>query len=302
MVAFLRVFKFALQDIWRNISLSLMTILILVLMLLSVNMLLVIRVLTEEATNSVKDQIDVSVYFDHTATDKQIDEVKNYVRSFPEVTELTFLSREEVLQQFKDNYQYNPEILASLNELGDNPLGPTLVVKTREPSDYKKVIAALNVPEYEHIIEAKTFEDTEKAIERIHTITTQVERFTLILTALFAIIAFLIIFNTVRVAIYTQRVEISIKKLVGATNWFIRGPYVIESFLFSVFSVITTFLLMLASSRFLDPYIAVVFNRNAFLTNYFQSNIVFLLGCQFFAVLLLTVLTSSLAMRKYLRV
>lgn len=302
MAGFFRVTKFALQDMWRNMSLSLMTVLILALMLLSVNTLLVIRVLTEEATAKVKDQIDVSVYFDRDANDKNIEEVKTYVRSFPEVTSLSYYSREQVLKQFREEHKDNPEIIASLDELGDNPLGPTLVIKTREPSDYQKVIAALNVPEYEHIIEAKTFADTEKAIDRIHTITTQVERFSLLLTGFFALIAFLIIFNTIRVAIYTQRTEISIKKLVGATNWFVRGPYVIESFIFSAASVLATYALMLLASRFLDRYIAIVFGETGFLTTYFETHIVLLVGGQFLAVLILTIFSSSLAMRKYLRV
>ncbi len=287
---------------WRNASLSLMTVLILVLMLLSVNTLVVIRVLTEEATAKVKDQIDVSIYFNRDANEKDVEEIRTYVQSFPEVTDVSFFSRDQVLAQFREEHKDNSEIIASLDELGENPLGPTMVVKTREPSDYEKIITALNVPEYEPIIEAKTFDDTERAIERIHTITTQVEQFSLLLSGLFAVIAFLIIFNTIRVAIYTQRTEISIKKLVGATNWFVRGPYVIESFIFSLVSTGITYGLMFLSARFLDRYIAVVFDTQGFLTNYFQSNIVWLFGAEFLAVLLLTVLSSTMAMRRYLRV
>jgi cell division transport system permease protein len=298
----LRVIKFAFQDIFRNISLSLMTILILVLMLLSVNTLLVIRVLTSQATTQIKEQIDVAIYFDHEATDGQIGEVRDYVNNFPEVVTTTYFTREEVLAQFREQHADNPEIVASLDELGENPLGATLVVKTREPSDYNKIIEALRVPEYENIIEAKTFGDTEKAIERIDTITTQVERFTLALSVLFAVIAFLIIFNTIRVAIYTERTEISIKKLVGATNWFVRGPYILEALVFSVVSMIITWIMILMVGRFLDPYVAVVFGQANILTNYFTSHILMLLGIQFLAVLLLTVFSSLLAMRRHLKV
>lgn len=302
LLSFFRVANFALQNIGRNFSLSFMTVLILLLMLLSVNTLLAVNVLTGEAVRSIKEQIDVSVYFSPDASPEQIDEVRSYVNSFPEVTEAVYLSAEEVLAQFREQHKDNPEIIASLDELAENPLGPTMIITTREPKDYEKVIAALAVPEYEDIIEAKTFGDTEKAIERIHAITTQVERFVLAISFLFAIIAFLIIFNTIRVAIYTHRVEISIKKLVGATNWFVRGPYLIEAFIFSATSVLFASVLVFLAVYFLDPYIAIVFGRTGILTSHYNSRIFSLIGIQFLAVLCLTVFSSLLAMRKHLRV
>lgn len=296
-----RIIKFSFQDIVRNMSLSFMTVLILILMLLSINTLIIVRVLTDQSIQSVKDQIDVSIYFDPTATDENIAEVRAFVSSLPEVTDERYLTKEEVLEEFKKTYSGNTEIIESLDELGGNPLGSTLIVKTREPKDYQKIIKALSVPEYESIIEAKTFGDTETAIDRIQTITVQVERFTYALTALFAIIAFVIIFNTIRVAIYTQRTEIGIKRLVGATNWFISGPYLVESFIFTVISVLITSVIAWFTLQFLDPYVSVIFESEAILTNYFTSHILFLIGIQFGAVFLLTLFSSMLAMRRYLR-
>lgn len=301
LTSFYRIIKFSFQDIVRNMSLSFMTVMILVLMLLSINTLIIVRVLTDRSINMVKEQIDVSIYFNPDATEDEISEVRNYVGSFPEVEKEIFYNAEQVLEGFKETYFDNPDILASLSELGENPLGPTLIVKTREPKDYAKVISALSVPEYENIIEAKTFGDTQKAIDRIHAITTQVERFTYFLTILFACIAFIIIFNTIRIAIYTQRTEIGIKRLVGATNWFIRGPYLTESFIFSLISVIITFGLVQLSLGFLDPYIAVVFDEQHILSQYIYNNLWYILAIEFSIVFVLTVVSSGLAMRKYLR-
>lgn len=297
-----RAIKFAFQDIFRNISLSFMTVLILVLMLLSVNTLFVIKFFTLEATQSIKDQIDVSIFFSHAATDKQIEEVTSYISSFPEVTDVVYLTRDEVLEKFRSQYAGNETILASLEELDENPLGSTMIVKTRDPGDYEKITNSLSVPEYQDIVVAKTFVDTEKAISRINNITKQVERFSVVLTGLFAVIAFLIIFNTIRVAIYTQRMEISIKKLVGATNWFVRSPYIIESFIFTSISVAVTYGLFILAINFIDPYIVLVFGRSGLLTEYISSNITWLVGSQFVAVLLLTIFSSWLAMSKHLKV
>ena len=298
---FFRIVKFSFQEIVRNMSLSVMTVLILILMLLSINTLMVVRVLTDESIAAVKKQIDVSIYFNPEATTDEIQEIRDYVNAFPEVEQESFLTSDEVFVNFKKNYADNTDVLSSLNEIGTNPLGPTLIIKTRDPKDYSKIIKALSVPEYENIIEAKTFGDTQTAIDRIHVITTNVQKFTYFLTILFAVIAFIIIFNTIRVAIYTQRTEIGIKRLVGATSWFIRGPYLVESLLFTIISVGLTYVLVDFFLKFLDPYISVIFDKSNLLSNYLSQNLVSILGIEFGVVFLLTIVSSGLAMRRYLK-
>ena len=301
MQSFLRVMKFAFQDLGRNFSLSFMTVFILVLMLLSVNTLWSLDVLTTEAVSAVKKQIDISIYFVPSATDKNVNEIKSYVGMFPEVTEIKLQSKEEVLALFREQHKLQIEALDALAELGTNPFGPTMIIKTKEPKDYKGIINALNVPEYKNLIEAKSFDNHEDAIERLQNITNRIEKIGFGLTVLFALISFLIIFNTIRVAINTQRVEISIKRLVGASNWFIRGPYLVESLLFTILSVGLTGLVVFLALRWIDPYLAVVLPSGFSLTNYFESNMLMLFGAQTLAVLLLTVASSGLAMRKQLR-
>jgi len=229
-------------------------------------------------------------------------EIKKYLSILPEITEMFAISREEVLESFKSRHQMSTEVLSALEELEENPFGPTLVIKTREPEDYKKVLQAVDVPEYDALIETKSFEGNEEGIEKLQNITNRIERVGFGLAALFAIISFLIIFNTIRVAIYTQRIEISIKRLVGASTWFIRGPYIVEAFVFSLLSVSITFGLIYLGLKFVDPYLSIVFSNGFTLTNYYNSNIIWLVGIQFVSVLLLTFISSGLAMRKQLKV
>lgn len=301
MQSFLRVIKFAFQDLGRNFSLSFMTVFILVLMLLSVNTLWSLDVLTQAAVEAVKKQIDISIYFVPSATDKNVNEIKSYVGMFPEITEIKLQSKEDVLASFREQHKLQTEALDALDELGKNPFGPTMIIKTKEPQDYKKIIDALNVPEYENLIEAKSFDNHEDAIERLQNITNRIERIGFGLTILFALISFLIIFNTIRVAINTQRMEINIKRLVGASNWFIRGPYFVESLVFTVLSIAFTMAIVFLGLTWIDPYLAVVLPNGFSLTNYFQSNMLTLFGAQALAVLLLTIASSGLAMRKQLR-
>ncbi|OGL89307.1 hypothetical protein A3H75_02440 [Candidatus Uhrbacteria bacterium RIFCSPLOWO2_02_FULL_51_9] len=150
------------------------------------------------------------------------------------------------------------------------------------------------------IIEGKTFDNNQGFIERLQLITRRVEQFMLGVSALFVVIAFLIIFNTIRVAIYTQREEISIKKLVGASNGFIRAPFLLNGVMYTMVSIGVAAAIIFASLGFLDGYIQTVFNAGFSLVQYFRSHwLVFLY--QALGVLLLTWLSSALAMRKYLR-
>lgn len=297
-----RIAKFALQDIFRNIGLSFMTVFILVLMLLSVNTLWSLDVVTKQAVKLVREQVTISFYLVPNVSDEQVNEIKTYISTFPEVVSMKLVSKEDVFNSFKERHKFSPEVLEALNELGSNPFGPTITIRTREPGDYRKIIDALSVPEYQPIIENKSFDGNEGALDRIQLITSRIEKIGLGLSLLFAIIAFFIIFNTIRAAIQSQRVEISIKRLVGANNWFIRGPYVFEAIIYALLSAGITIALVFFSLHWLDQYISIIFANGFSLTNYYQSNMLYLFGIQALAVLVLTNLSSGLAMRRQLKV
>lgn len=301
MVSFWRIIKFAFQDMGRNIGLAFMTVFILVLMLLSINLLLSVQVLTNQAVALIKDQVTINIFLKNTAKDKDVDEIVSYIKSFPEVADSKTLTPDDVLEQFKNRHKNSPEVLEALKELDDNPFGPTISLRTKEPEDYEKIMSRLAIPEYQQIIDSKSFEGNENAVQRLQLIMNRVESVVAGLSVVFAIISFLVIFNTIRVGIYTQRTEIGIKRLVGANNWFIRGPYLVESFIFTVLSVACANILIYAVFRRLDPYVSSLFSNEFSLTNYYASHIVYLSLVQSVAVLVLTGLSSALAMRKHLR-
>lgn len=302
MLAILRIIKFAFQDMWRNIGLSFMTVFILILMLFSVNMLWSVKVLTNEAVSLVKDQVSLATYLVPTVSDKDVLDLKNHIEAISEVEKVDVMSRADVLESFQKRHQNSPEVLGALKELDNNPFGPTLMIKTKEPDSYKQVLEVLNSPNYVGLIESKSFDGHEDALLRLQSITNRVENIGLGLTIAFGLIAFLIIFNTVRVAIFTHRTEISIKRLVGAHNWLIRGPYLVESLLFTVISVLITAVVLYFVFHKLDPYLGAVFPGDFSLTNYYKSNILYLAFVQTSSVLVLTTISSSLAMRKQLKV
>jgi cell division transport system permease protein len=244
----------------------------------------------------------MSLYLKATVLDKDVKELQAYVDSLPEVTGIEVVSREDVIKSFQERHKLNKDVLQALTELGGNPFGPTMVVTAHEPEEYQKIITALNVPEYSKFIESKSFDQHEEILGRIQTITNRVETIGFGLTVLFGVIAFFIIFNTIRVAIVTQRTEISIKRLVGANNWFIQGPYFVTAIIFTLISTLISALIMWWAVAWLDRYVGVVFGSGFSLTNYLSSHMLYLFGLEALAALLLTICSSSLAMRRQLRV
>lgn len=297
-----RIFKFTLQDAGRNPGLTFMTVFMLTLMLLSLNALWAVEVVTTEAVRLVKGQVEMSLYLSATASEEEVAALVTRLKSFSEVTSVEVNSREQVLRSFEERYAKKTEVIAALRELGNNPFGPTLTITVREPEQFKTIIQAVTVSEYERLIESKSFEEHEDAIERLQRITNRIEQVGFALALFFAVIAFLIIFNTIRVAIVTQRIEIGIKRLVGASSWFIRGPYLVGAVFFTLVSVGLTIGLVFLGLRYADPYLTVVFPNQFSLTSYFRLHMLYLFGVQTIVVLALTIISSTLAMRRQLKV
>ncbi len=301
-IVFGRVIKYAVQNIIRNIGLAFITITILTLALVSVNTLIGLRGLASAAISAVEQQVDVSIFFTPTATDKQIEQVKNYVYDVAAVNKTDYVSPADALAAFRVRHTDDTDILKSLDVLEQNPLGAILIVRTKDTNDYKKILTALSSDNFKSIIQKRSFEDRGKIVENVQLVTSRLERFSIGLAALFALIAIIIVFNAIRVAIYTQREEISIKKLVGATNGFIRAPFLIEAFIYVSVSIAATSFVIMFMTRVLDPYLGPLFADNGFsLYGIFFNRGPLMFAIEFVIVLLLAWLTAAFAMRKYLR-
>src|SRR6185369_7506468 len=145
-------------------------------------------------------------------------------------------------------------IMSSINELTENPLPATLHVKANNLDDYPALAQKLQGDDYKDFISKVNYEDNRLVIDRLNKILKFVIWFGLALMAVFSLIAILVIFNTITLTIYNRKEEVEIMRLVGATNSYIRGPFVMESILYSIFStVITGFLLVVFFAKGLPP-------------------------------------------------
>lgn len=297
-----RVIKFAFKDFWRNLGLSLMTVTILILTYISLNLLVLVNFFTETAIQSVEDRVDVSVYFGPDISDDRIHGVRGNLTTLPEVREVVFISREEALAQFRANHADEPDILAALDEVGENPLGAVLVVKAKDATDFGPILEYLQSPEVSALVEDKTVEDHRGLVNRLTEITAKIENAALALTLLFAVISLLIVFNTIRVAIYIHREEIAIMRLVGASSNFVRLPFLIETVLYNVVALAIVAAALFPLLRFMEPGAASFFAREAVgLEGYFRANWIKIFGYQLAAVGFLSLVAAWLSMRRYLK-
>ena len=301
--SFFRVFKFALQDFWRNIWLSLVTITVLILALLSVNVLIALNAISDSVVSAVQAKVDINISILPDTTVAQTENFHTFLKNFEEIDQLTYLSKEQVLENFKQENAANPKIQEALKELEKNPFTDTFIIKAKDIAHYNVIIQKILNSEYEKILENKNFSDPQKIVAFVDNMTGKAEKVGMILTAIFAIIALLIVFNTVRVIIYTHREEIGVMRLVGATNWFIRTPYLLEAALYAIFSLAIKVGLLYGLLYFAQPYLASLLQYYNFnLIGYYNNNFITIFGLELIAAILLTSISSGLAIRRYLKV
>ena len=298
-----RIIKFSLQDIIRNIWLSLVTIIILVLALFTVNMLLVVKVIGDTAVVAIKEKIDIQLYLTNDAEEDSILALKTKVTNLPEVKSAEYVSKAQALENFKAKHQDSPEVLEALRELGKNPLTPSLLIKPSNLDEFDNLVNRLNTFDDE-IIESRNFTNYKAMLDKINVITEKVAQAGLFMSGIFIFITVLVIYNSVRVAIYTHRKEIAVMRLVGASKMFIQAPYLISSVIFTMLGISIIMLLFYPFLTLLQPYLETFFvGYNVNLVNYFYKDFVLMIfGIQFLGAVLINVIASQLAVRKYSKV
>ena len=281
--------------------LSVATIIVMILALMVFEGLIISNVLTKTAVSSLEDKIDISVYFKTNAAEDEILRLKRSLEGVAEVKSVDYISREKALEIFQTKYQSDPTITQALQELGENPLQASLNIKAHDPNDYATIAASLTDDSFKNLIEKVTYTQSRLAIERLSKIVDTAEKVGLALTIFLALTAALVTFNTIRLAIYSNREEIGIMRLVGASNVFINGPYIMEAIIFGVLSAILSLIITAPFINLIAPYLQ-TFIPEMDLKTYFLSNLFNLFFYQLLFGILLAIVSGSIAIRRYLKI
>ncbi len=301
-LSFLRIIKFSFQDIGRNIWLSIVTVTILVLALFSVNMLLTVDVITKAAVNSIKEKIDINLYLKPDASEDEIAALKADISNISQVKEIQYISRSEALESFRLKHKNNPEVLDALRELGKNPLTPILVIKSNDIDKYDELIVELNKIDND-IVESRNFEDHKEILAKINNVSDKINKAGVVVSLIFIIISVLVVFNAIRVAIYTHRKEIGIMKLVGASNAFVKAPFLISGVIYAIAGTLIVIAIFYPFLTILQPYLETFFvNYDINIVSYYNVNFIKIFGLQFLGAALINVFASFTALSRYSRV
>lgn len=296
-----RIIKYGIQGFWRNGWLSTATLFIMLITLVASIGLITFNVLTKTALNALQDKIDISVYFKNTVPEDDILNIKRSLESLTEVKKVEYISRDQALEIFKSRHINDPTISQAISELTDNPLNASLNVKANDPKQYAVIASYLDKDPIKSFAEKVSYAQNTVVIERLNKIIDTGQRAGLILTIILAAVAILVTFNTIRLAIYSNREEIGIMRLVGASNRYIRGPFVVEGIIYGLSAGLLSMLIALPAVYFISPYIN-VFVPEINLWQYFVSNFLKLLGYQFLLGVVLGIISSTIAISKYLKI
>jgi len=290
---------------WRNAFVSFSSVLVMIITLSFLAGLIFGNAALQATLASLKQKVDMNVYFVPTADPEDILALKSILEKKVEVTSVTYTSREEALEALKARHPDDGTVEA-INELGDNPLGAVLNVQTKDPSHYEALARFLKTdnavsPSGSTIIRKVNFYDHETAINALSRIIDATNRLGFIFTIVFVAISLIIAFNTIRLTIYNSREEISVMKLVGATNKYVRGPFMVSGVMCGVVAALLTVILF-----FVLIYFSRDFTKNFFIDidflKYYVSNFGQIFGIVVGSGVLIGAISSYLAVRRYLKV
>ncbi len=301
-ISFLRVIKTGFTNFWRNLWLSAAATMVMTVTLVIFAIMFLMFGLTSYSIKTIQNTVDISVYFKVGLDEGQIMKIKGDLQNDSRIKDVVYTSQQQAFDQFKQRHAGDPLIQESLNELTENPLPATLNIKTYNLSDYPAVSQELQGSDYKNFIDKVNFEDNRAVIDRLDKILRFITTFGVGLVAVFSLIAILVIYNTITLTIYNRKEEVEIMRLVGATNWYIRGPFLVESLLYAIGSTILTGLVFAPVFSQVLPRIANYVNPqlNVLHSNFF--NFWYLELLLLVISLLLAVISTMLAIRKYLKI
>lgn len=295
-----RILKYGFQLFYRHGWLTIATITVMVIALIMYQALILFGVVTDTATASLRDKIDIAVYFKTSAVEDDILNIEKSLKGLPEVKAVEYVSRDKALEIFKETHKDDPNINQALAELDSNPLRASLNIKAKDTNDYPTIAAYLENDGFQTVVEKVTYTQNKVAIDRLNKLVDTMRKIGLAITIFLAFAASLVAFNTIRLAIYSSREEIGIMRLVGAANSFIKGPYLFSGILYGAGGALITVILMIPMINFASPYFQ-AFIPEMNLSSYFYSNIASLFLYLLMFGTGLGIVSSWIAIRRYLK-
>lgn len=304
-ITFGRIIRTGVVNFFRNMSLAIAAMAVMVVTLTIILISLIVNTTLSSTINQITDKIDVSVYLVDGLDASARDDLIADLEELPNVASVNYLSKEQVLETYKEDNAGNPELLQAIGQT-NNPLPATIRVKPVDLDRVQEIQSFLESDEVKDLqSEPPSYSgDRKEAIDKISHAARVLQQVGIAGVVLFALVSVLIIFNTIQMAIFNRRDEISIMRLLGASTRYIRGPFIVESVLYGVISAIISTLLIkllfVASASTLQASSLGLLDIS-YAQRFFDDNFWVLLGAELAAGIIIGAVSSTIATRRYLR-
>ena len=303
-----RILKFAFQGFWRNIWLSIINITILVLTLFVINFLIGFNLLANNAIDLVSEKVDVNLYFKENVSDEKMEEIQQKISASEYIKDTKFISADEALNSFLAKHESNEYIVEAVNTLQEEEeqvFLSSLKIKANSIDMYDNILEELKESQYSNLfeIDETEFKDYTNMTNRLSNISNRMKLFGYIVSLIFILIALMMVYNTIKIATYTHREEIGIMRLVGATSNFIKSPFIFEILLFNLIALVIVIILFYSFLSIANPLLVKLFEGYPLnIIGYFNSNFVWIFGGEFLLMSLFSIISSSIAIKKFLKI
>lgn len=297
-----RIVKSGFVSFYRNGWLSVAATGIVTFSLVLVSTFVLLLLLGQSVIQHIQQKIDVEVFFKDDAKVTDILTIKDQLTKNPNAQSVRYISKQEALQIYKGQNQRNQKLLDQLSD-EDNPLPASLQVKAKNPENLDAFNPVLESDFAKPLIESRSDKENRDIIQRLQRIVGFIRSLGIFISLVVLVFATLVVFNTIRITIFSRREEIEIMRLVGASNWYIRGPFVIEGVFYGVIAtavaMLVVYLVVLAFGPALTSYLKDI---NEDVPAYFRANFGLLLAVQLATGIGVGVISSLIAIRRHLKV
>ncbi len=303
MITFWRIWRTGFRNIFRNAWLSTAATAIMVVTLLIMTFFAFSTIFVRKQVAQVRQKIDLSIFISDDATADQIQALQSKINTLSNVKSVDYVSKSDALNKLSSSSSDGEKLAQSAQSIG-NPLPASFEVKLINIDLIGQTNGDIKGIEESKIITDTSYDNRDDnrqgVVENVIKISNAVSKIGLALSVVFLIIALLIIFNTIRMAIFTRREEVEIMKLVGATKWFIRGPFLVEGTLYGVFGTIIALVLLVPFSRGIGPFLTDKLGAGPTL-EYFGSHFGIIALSMLIVGVFIGVVSSWLALMRYLK-
>jgi cell division transport system permease protein len=307
LISFERVIKTGLVNFVRNAWLAIAAIAVMVITLSIVLFSVIANATFANTINQITERIDVSVYLKDEASSNEVqrEELITQIEQLDNVKSVTFISKDQALERYKIQNKENLDLLLAISQT-DNPLPASLQIKPDNPDNIEPIRVFLEQTNIKALQAEQTSYsgDRKAAIDKIGTATTFIRRAGVVGVIVFALISMLIIFNTIRMAIFNRRDELTIMRLLGASTWYIRGPFVVETVCYGIISALVSVMLCsivfsIQSNAFNASTLGLLDIQYA--SDFFAQHFWAILAIQLTLGILIGAVSSIIATRRYLK-